>query len=635
MPVRMRLLRQPLVAALLLTLAAGPALAQRAPAAPAACADFYGHANASWLAQNPLPSSANSLSRWDQLNGIARIQRDQLLGATTAPAGSFASRHLADLVASSQDEAAIEAAGTGAMKPLLARIDRIRKPRDVAAAIADLHAAGVPVLVDFQVMRDAQAQPYAQIGPGGLGLPDGGFYASAEPEARAVLQRYRAAVSAWLRLTGTPDKKLAEHAGWVVAMESELAQATLAGAPFQVMAFKDAEAVTGELALGNFLKVQGLSATQVAMVGPQFFQAVNRMIGKTKVEQWKVYLRAQVVRELAPALGRGYREPWAQLYEVTLAGEPAPLTRLAWLQRMLQATAPELVDGAFHERYLPEARRLRAEQVAESVRASALAAVDRAAWLSADGKAAAKQRLTTMQLQIGRPLPAQVFGDLRLDRASLAGNVLALRQWLHRYTLVRARYAWPAEQWQPLVVLMPQENRLVVTASLLQSPVLGDGATAADFGGFGALVGQQVALGLQNWNGVDAGAWSKRATPLIAQYNVYPVPGTTIKVNGSRSFAQNQADLAGLELAWDALAATGAPAAPVAQAFFSGWATLWPRQDRPAALAAAQATSLHAPAKWRVNGPLANLPAFGAAYGCKGKVAMQRPAKEQVALWRR
>lgn len=635
MPVRMRLICQPLVVALLVSLAAGPAAAQKAPATPAACTDFHGHANAGWLGQNPLPSSANSLSRWDQINGIGRMQRDQLLGATTAPEGAVVSGRLSDLIASSQDEAAIEAAGTGAMKPLLARIEKIRKPRDIAAAIADLHAAGVPVLVDFQVMRDAQAQPYAQIGPAGLGLPDAGFYTSPEPEARAVELRYRALVTEWLRLTGTPEKKLAEQAGWVMAMESQLAQSALTGAPFQVMAFKDAELVASGLALGNFLQVQGLKATQVAMVGPQFFQVVNRMLDKTPVEQWKVYLRAQVVRDLAPTLGKAYRDPWAQLYDVTLAGETAPLTRLAWLQRMLQATAPELVDGAFHERFLPEPRRLRAEQVAEAVRASAIAAVDGATWLSPEGKTAARQRLSTMQVQIGRPLPAQAFSDLRLDRASLAGNVLALRQWLHRYTLVRARYAWPAEQWQPLVVLMPQENRLVVTASLLQSPVLGDGATAADFGGFGALVGQQIALGLQNWNGVDATAWSKRAMPLIAQYNAYPVPGTTIKVNGSRSFAQNQADLAGLELAWDALGKQGTPAAPAAQAFFGGWATLWARHDRPASLAAMQANSLHAPAQWRVNGPLSNLPAFATAYGCKGKVAMQRPAKEQVALWRR
>ena len=634
MPTRMRPLLSPLFGALLLTLAAGPVAAQRAPAVPAACADFYGHANAAWLRQNPLPAGADAFSRWDQLNAQALGQRDQLLSASTAPANAVAARHLADLIASSQDEAAIEAAGADALKPLLERINKMRKPRDAAEVVAALHAAGVPVLLDFEVMRDAQGQPYAQLGPGGLGLPEAGFYTRAEPELRALDLRYRSTVSEWLRLTGTPGNKLAEQSSWVVSMEVELAKAALTGAPFQVMALQDAEKVTGALGLERFLAAQGLKATQVALVGPGFFQAVNRMLAKTKVEHWKAYLRAHLARELAPALSKDFREPWVQLYDVYLAGQAAPTPRLQWLQKALRVEAPEFVDAAFDERFLPAARRQRAESIAAAVRTSATAAIDRAPWLSAEGKAGARQRLADLDIQIGRSVPAEAFKDLRFDRGQLAGNVLALRRFLHQHSLQRARLAWPAEQWQPLVALMPQENRLVVTASLLQPPVLDDGGSAADYGSFGGLLAQQVALGLQAWDGTDASAWSQRSMPLIAQYNAYPATGGATRVNGTRSFAQNQADLAGLEIAWAALNAPGTPDANAAKAFFTGWAGLWQRQDKVTALAAAQATALHAPAKWRVNGPLANLPAFGLAFGCKGRVAMQRPAREQVALWR-
>ena len=227
-----------------------------------------------------------------------------------------------------------------------------------------------------------------------------------------------------------------------------------------------------------------------------------------------------------------------------------------------------------------------------------------------------------------------MFDDLVFKRDDLAGNVLALRRWLMKYALVRARFAWPAEQWQPLVAWLPQENRLLVTAATLQPPLLDDAGSAADFGAFGALLAQQLSLAIQTWDGADAAAWSKRATPLIAQYNAYSATGGATKVNGTRSFAQNQADLAGVELSWAALNAQGVPDAAAAKAFFTGWAGLWARQDKDTALAAAQATANHAPGKWRVNGPLSNLPAFGQAFACKGKVAMQRPAKDQVALWR-
>lgn len=628
MPVR----TAPLFAALLL--AASPALAQRAPAAPAACTDFYGHANAAWLSANPLPAGANSLSRWDELARLGQRQRDEVLASTTAPEAATVSRHLAELLASAGDEAGIEAAGLRSVEPLLKTIAGIRRSRDVMPAIAALHAAGVPVLVDVQVLRDAQGQPYAQLGAGGFGLPDEGFYTSAEPEIQALAPRYKAALAAWLQHSGSRADRAAAEAEQVWQMELALARATAAGTPFQVMAMADAQKVAGALDLEALLAAHGLKASQVAMTGPAFFRAVDQLLAKTKPDQWKLYLRAQVLRELAPALPKAFHDPWVQLFDVTLAGQAAPTPRADRARALLQARVPEFLDAAYTERFLPVPRQRRAQQVAADIRAAAGAAIDRAAWLSPAGKASARQRLEAMQVQVGLDVPSNVFDDLVFRRGDLAGNVLSLRRWLMKYALVRARFAWPAEQWQPLVAWLPKENRLVVTSATLQPPVIGDAADAGDYGAFGALLAQQMMLAFQAWDGADATAWNQRAQPLIAQYNAYSATGGATRVNGTRSFAQNQADLAGLEIAWDALSAQGAPDPKAAQAFFAGWAGLWARQDLATALAAAQATTNHAPSKWRVNGPLANLPAFGQAYACKGRGPMQRPAKEQVSLWR-
>jgi putative endopeptidase len=632
MPIRMRPLLNPLFAALLLTLAAGPAAAQRAPAATA-CTDFYGYTNATWLSQNPLPAGRTNFSRWDQLTALGQTQRDQVLGATTAPAGATVSIRLADLFASAQDEAAIEALGAKPLAPLLAIVNKIRKPRDVAPAIAALHAAGMPVLVDLRVLRNNRGTPYAQVGVGGMGLPDPGFYASADPLVQPVEQRYQAAVSDWLRLTGSPEAQLAAQSAGVVEMERVLAKATLAGTPFQVMEVKAANKLAGALDIEDILKAHGLKATEVAMTGPAFFRAVDELLANRSADQWKVYLRAQIARDMAPTLAKAFHDPWAQLYEVTLAGQAAPTPRAVRARWVLEARVPELLDAAYTQRFLPVQRQQRARAIAEAVKASAVASVERADWLSPAGKATALGRLQGMQIQMGTEVPDNVFDDLVFDRANLAGNVLALRKWLMRYSLVRARSAWPAEQWQPLVALMPQENRLVVTAATLQPPLLDDAGSAADFGGLGALIAQQLSLSLQTFDGADATAWNARAQPLIAQFNAYSATGGATRVNGSRSHAQNQADLAGLEIAWGALNAQGTPDAAASKAFFTGWASLWPRQDKDTVLAAAQATAIHAPAKWRVNGPLANLPAFGQAFSCKAG-AMQRPAAQQVALWR-
>jgi putative endopeptidase len=97
---------------------------------------------------------------------------------------------------------------------------------------------------------------------------------------------------------------------------------------------------------------------------------------------------------------------------------------------------------------------------------------------------------------------------------------------------------------------------------------------------------------------------------------------------------QNAADLAAIEIAWDALMAKGEPDVEARKTFFRSWAGVWARQDNPAALAAAQSQSSFSPVRWRVNGPLVNTPAFSKAFACKSGQAMYKPEKDQLAIWR-
>ena len=70
------------------------------------------------------------------------------------------------------------------------------------------------------------------------------------------------------------------------------------------------------------------------------------------------------------------------------------------------------------------------------------------------------------------------------------------------------------------------------------------------------------------------------------------------------------------------------------QAFFGAWSKLWGQQVSENVAAERLAAEIHAPGPLRSNVPLSNLPAFGAAYGCKAGQPMQRAEADQVRVWR-
>jgi putative endopeptidase len=94
------------------------------------------------------------------------------------------------------------------------------------------------------------------------------------------------------------------------------------------------------------------------------------------------------------------------------------------------------------------------------------------------------------------------------------------------------------------------------------------------------------------------------------------------------------ADLAGVDLAYAAFASDPSAATETGkQAFYKAWAGLWVQENSAETAKIMAATDVHAPGKWRANGPLVNQPAFGEAYKCKATTAMQKSPAEQIKIW--
>lgn len=638
--------------------------AARAPAVSAQCTDFHEASNADWMKANPVPQTG-ATTALGQLVERSRLQQRELLDAAMASPQGNVQKLLGDFWASGLDEAAVEADGSNPIAPLLTRINAIKKAKDVPASIAALHQVGIPVAFNFGPDVDLKAldRHIGYFMQGGMGLPDPAFYTRSDADTVALMGRYRAYVKQILALAGTPAARLDADAQAVIALETELARNAQSLAnlnnPFRnyvPVSIKDLNSRYRNLQLEAFLKAQGVRDDLVSLPDPALFAALDGMVTRIKPDQWKAYLRWRVGDAMAPYLSKAYREAEFEFRGRVLRAQTLPPPRWEQVLDAINVAAGPMLGREYAARHLTADNRRQAAWIVDKLRETQIEAVKRSTWLTAEAKAEAQAKLAAMKIEIGTPLRDLDYSVQPMGRGSFGGNMLIASTWRHREEMKRigkgnADRRWDVLPQQPSLAYDLAQNRLIVTAAALQPPIFNAQASAAGkFGSYGALVGHELTRAIDAkgalidargelrswWAPADKTAWALLGNRVAAQYAGYDVPGVKgAKVNGPLTQEENLADLAGVELAWEAYASVEATAGPAdRKGFFSAWAALWPQQLSPNEAAARVGTDIRAPGKWRTNGPLSNLPAFGASFSCKPGQPMQRIEAEQIRVWR-
>jgi putative endopeptidase len=634
----------------------------KTPAVAQACSDFYADANAAWLAANPMPK-AGAVSALGQLSARTQQQQRDLLDAAMQAPKDNVSKLLGDFWASGLDVAAVDKDAAAPIAPLLQRIDAIRSSKDIAPAVAALHQVGIPVAFHFGAdvdLRDLNRH-LGYFSQGGIGLPDPAYYTRTDADTKALLARYADYIRKILALTGVAKQDIETQTALALDLETRIAHAAKPLAELRDPRSNFAPVATAglgkqykNLQLDAFLKAQGISDDDVSIANPALLAQLDTLVGRLKPAQWQAYLRWRIGDAMAPYLSAPWRDAAFEFRGKVLLGQTEPAPRWQQVLDAINLAAGPMLGKAYAVAYLPDATRTQAEQIAGHVRDALIQQVAASQQLDAASKADAAKKLAQLRIEIGTPKRDLDYSLQPMGRGSFGSNMLIASTWRHAQEMKRigkgnADRRWDVLPQQPALSYDLAHNRLIVTAAMLQAPVLDiKQPLAQQYGSFGALAGHELSHAVDArgrhvdadgnvrdwWSPAALATWNTLAANVTALYAALPYPGVAgAKVQGSLTMDENLADLAGLSLAHTAyLTEQAKPATAQERQFYTGWAQLWAQQVSPEEAQLRMQQDVRAPGKWRANVPLMQQPEFGAAFGCKAGSAMQASPEERLKL---
>lgn len=635
--------------------------------------DFFEYANGGWLASHPIPASESS---W----GIGNAVDEQLYASLRSineeaakagqPAGSDQQK-ISDFWTTAMDTAGADRLGVHPLDGELARIDTVQDAGDVLDTVFAWRPLGVDVLFGVGIGQDEKDSEVmaVHVQQGGLGLPERDFYFNPEQGVAKIRKEYIDHIARTLALLGRDAGQAKTDAMHVMAFETELARVSRKledlrdpEKNYNKMTPADLTAkVTPSIAWDDRLAAWNLHPQSVIVGQPDYLAAMDKLVQETPVAVLRDYLRYHLVDGYAPYLGEAFDQENFRFHGQALSGQKEQRER--W-KRVLdsEGDAMGMVLGRiFVKEYFPEAAKQRYVALVEAIRTAYAERIERLDWMSAATKAKARQKLAAVTPKVGYPDKWKDYSALDIGRESYARNMMNAARWQFADDLAKFgkpvdRTEWDMTPQTYNAYYNPSNNEIVLPAAIFTVPGVADAQVddAVVYGYAAAsTIGHEITHGFDDegrqfdaagnlaqwWTDEDAKKFQAHAEVMVKQFDAYePLPG--LHINGKASLGENIADYGGLLLGLDAFRKTEqyrkgekiGGLTPL-QRYFLGYALGWMSQQREERLRARLLSDVHAPAKWRVLGPLSNIPEFYEAFGIKPGQPMWRPEADRVQIW--
>ena len=638
--------------------------------------DFFMYADGGWIKRTEIPPE---YSRWGGFNELIERNNDALHVIAEKAADTHVDPRLApevqkvgDYYASGMDEKTIEAVRIKPLEEEFKNIDAIKNRNDLLKEIAHLHTIGVDALFDFTAGQDSKDSTHdiAQAVQGGLGMPDRDYYTKTDEASKKLRDQYVDHVAKMLTLLGEPAATASNYAKKILALETRLAQASRTRVQlrdpqknYNKLPVSQLQNLTPDWHWNDYFKqINLLEPPNVNVHQPEFFKAADEVFKNTPIEDWKAYLRWQLIDATAAELSKDFVDEDFNFKERVLRGTQQIKPR--W--KRVIASTDDAIGEALGKLYVaydfPPQAKARALELVNNLKEALSDRIKTLEWMDEPTKKEALKKLAAMQVKIGYPDKWLDYSMLPIDRGPFVLNAIRAEKFqttrdINKIDKPVDRTDWGMTPPTVNAYYNPNMNEIVFPAGILQPPFFYANADdAINYGGIGAVIGHEMTHGFDDqgrqfdaagnlrdwWTPQSAAKFKERSQAIVNQYNEYePLPG--LHVNGELTQGENIADLGGVKLAYAALqkALEKNPQARAGkidgftpdQRFFLSFATIWKSKQRDEDLKLRLNTDPHSPAHYRVDGPLSNLPEFQKAFNLPDNSPMVHPPAKRVNIW--
>lgn len=640
--------------------------------------DFYQFVSGRWLEETVIPETvpwiAPYVENYFEVQG--RLEGIIVALASQADETDPDERRVGDFYRSYMNVDAVEALGLSPLEPVLSAIDEVESTDDLAELFAEfnrkhfrhtdtLNRYAVPFVITVRPDDRDASQLAVILRPAGLGMSTRESYIANDEGQRQMRAQYLGHVERVLDLAGTPES--AVKAASILALETRLAAATLSltarmdhGRNYNKLARSELKQLAPNLNWALYLDSAGLGEQDAFLVPDTgYFRALNALFESTPLEEWKAYLRWQLLRIYSPYLPAAFSELDFAFFERVEKGNEEPLTREDQATLIVEQAFPELLGRLYVDRYFSAEAKSDVTEMAHAIREQFRMSIQDLDWMSDETKQAALDKLAKIDIKIGYPSQWRNYDGLVIDSSDLIGNLMRINaaDYQRRTDSVGKpvdRSVWQTPAYASNAYYYRVMNELVIPAGYLLPPWYDiDAEPAMNYGGIGTVIGHEIGHAFDNqgseydgdgnlndwWTEGDHRRFVERTDRLVAQYNQYsPAPGKY--VDGALTLSENIGDLTGVTMAYRAFqAATSETEVPAVagftgeQRFFISYAAHWRALYRDALLDRILASDGHPPQKYRANGPLVNFSPFYKAFNVTQGDGMYLPEDQRVSIW--